>query len=97
MRGAKTDERLIASLRTSTTKEKVEDTFKKFGITKLEQKINCLDEAMYSPEVFYSAGENINIDHKYELALQMFLKGRWKLFTLYQKIEPELKQNVHTR
>jgi hypothetical protein len=48
------DKRVVASLRESDTKEKVEDTFKTFNISKTEDKIKYLDKAMYDPQVFSS-------------------------------------------
>lgn len=83
----KYDERLISSLRVSETKEKVEETFCLFNIANTEEKIAALEEAMYSPRVFYSSGENIKLAHRYELTLGMFLSGSWKLYPVYQQIE----------
>lgn len=81
------DERVVVSLRESTTKDKVEDTFKTFGISDTSEKISYLDKAMYSPKVFYSSGEEETlVEHKYDLALQMFLEGSWKLYSYYEKM-----------
>lgn len=80
------DKRVVVSLRESDTKEKVEDTFKTFNISKTEDKIKYLDMAMYDPQVFYSSGEKTALEHKYELALQMFLDGSWKLYSYYEKL-----------
>ncbi|CEM62216.1 hypothetical protein DWQ65_03200 [Treponema phagedenis] len=81
------DQRIVVSLRESKTKEKIEDTFKTFNIQDIQEKTAYLDEAMYSPEVFYSSGEErITPEHKYELALQMFLEGSWKLYSYYEKL-----------
>lgn len=80
------DERLIVSLRETTTREKVEDSFNKFAVTDLSEKIEYLDKAMYSPQVFYSSGENTNLADRYELTLQVFLKGSWKLQEYYAKL-----------
>ena len=80
------DDRLIVSLRETTTRENVEDSFNKFSVTDLNEKIAYLDKAMYSPQVFYSSGENTRIEDRYELALQIFLKGSWKLQEYYAKL-----------
>ena len=81
------DKRVVVSLRESDTQEKVEDTFKTFGVLDMSEKIDYLDKAIYSPQVFYSSGEEeTQIEHKYELALQMFLKGRWKLYSYYKTL-----------
>ena len=80
------DERLIAILRKSTTEFEVEDSFIKFNVSSCEDKIAYLNKAMYSPQTFYSAGSEIPVTQKYELALQMFLAGTWKLYTYYEKL-----------
>ena len=80
------DSRLIASLRATATRDHVEDSFNKFSVTDLSEKIEYLDKAMYSPQVFYSSGENTSIEDRYELALQVFLKGSWKLQEYYAKL-----------
>jgi hypothetical protein len=80
------DERLIVSLRETRTRENVEDSFNKFSVTDLNEKMEYLEKAMYSPLVFYSSGENTSLEDRYELALQVFLKGSWKLQEYYAKL-----------
>lgn len=80
------DERLIAILRKSTTEFEVEDSFIKFNVSSCEDKIKYLNEAMYSPQTFYSAGSELPLEQRYALALQMFLAGTWKLYTYYEKL-----------
>ena len=80
------DSRLIASLRKSTTREIVEDTFSKFDVADLNEKIAYLDKAMYSTQVFYTIGKNTNLAELYEVVLQVFLKGSWKLQEYYESL-----------
>lgn len=80
------DSRLIASLRKSTTREIVEDTFSKFDVADLNEKIAYLDKAMCSTQVFYTIGKNTNLAELYEVILQVFLKGSWKLQEYYEKL-----------
>lgn len=80
------DSRLIASLRESTTREIVEDTFSKFDVADLNEKIAYLDKAMYSTQVFYTIGKNTNLAELYEVVLQVFLKGSWKLQEYYESL-----------
>ena len=80
------DSRLIASLRKSTTREIVEDTFSKFDVADLNEKIAYLDKAMYSTQVFYTVGKNTNLAELYEVVLQVFLKGSWKLQEYYERL-----------
>ena len=44
---------LILQLRKTENKQQVEDLFKKEGITKLGDKKNYLDWAMYAPSTFF--------------------------------------------
>lgn len=81
------DSRLIASLRKSTTREIVEDTFSKFDVANLNEKIAYLDKAMYSTQVFYTVGKNTNLAELYEVVLQVFLKGSWKLQEYYERLD----------
>lgn len=81
------DSRLIASLRKSTTREIVEDTFSKFDVADLNEKIAYLDKAMYSTQVFYTVGKNTNLAELYEVILQVFLKGSWKLQEYYERLD----------
>ena len=80
------DKRIVGALRDATTREAVEDVFKRFEIHKTELKTQYLKEAMHNPQVFFSSGDATSTEHKYELILQMLLAGSWKLYDYYEKL-----------
>lgn len=82
----KVNNQLLGALQNSITESEVDDCFNRFNVTDYEDKIDYLNTAMYSPQTFFSSGEKISLAQKYELTLQMFLAGTWRLYTYYEKL-----------
>jgi hypothetical protein len=68
---------MIRAIRGSSTKPILEDVFNKFGVVETQAKVEALKEAMYNPEVFFSAGE-LDTEQQYEALMGVFLLGVWK-------------------
>jgi len=86
MRELKTKHReLIKALRVCKARFAVEDMFVRFGIKSPATKYAALHMAMYNPIVFYE-GKSENPEVKYELQLQIFLTGTWRLNKVYDKM-----------
>ena len=78
---------LILRLREAKDKQQVEDLFKEEGITKIGDKKNYLDWAMYAPSTFFSSrSETIPKEAIYELTLEVFAAKNWKLHELYSQL-----------
>ncbi len=78
---------LILQLREAKDKQQVEDLFKENGITKIGDKKNYLDWAMYAPSTFFSSfSETISKEAIYELTLEVFAAKNWKLHELYAQL-----------
>ena len=86
MNNKKINTPLVGALQKSTTKDDVSNCFRLFDVTEYKDKIDYLNIAMYSPQTFFSSGTEISLEQKYELTLQMFLAGTWKLYTYYEKL-----------
>ena len=78
------DKVVIGALREATDRKSIENIFNRFDITTYEDKSAYLIEAMHNPELFFSNGENVILQQKYELILQMFLTFSWKLYNYYE-------------
>ncbi|MCQ2086561.1 MAG: hypothetical protein MJZ37_00595 [Bacilli bacterium] len=70
--------RVIGALSYCTTRESIADTFDKFEVKELSQKIEYLNQCMGADETFFSGGDELNEEVKYELTLQMFELGEWR-------------------
>ncbi|MGL4981630.1 MAG: hypothetical protein ACRC4W_02015 [Treponemataceae bacterium] len=75
----------IGALRACQARSGIEETFTRFEISNIEEKMNLLQEAMYNPTMFFSTGE-VSLSDKYESIVQLFLIGKWRLYTAYQQL-----------
>lgn len=78
MEEEKTKPVLISALAACTTRDLLDDTFFRYNANDLEFCIECMNECMGNPKTFFSQGEEISVDDRYELTVQMFLIGAWK-------------------
>lgn len=70
---------LVSGLKACTTRNVLEDTFKRYDVNDFAERIECLNKCMGDPKTFFSAGEDLDIKNKYELTVEMFLTGAWKI------------------
>jgi hypothetical protein len=76
---------LVGALERCDTKELVEDTFSRFGVSDYSPKTDHLVEAMGKPELFFSDGAK-DVEGCYATVLSMFLTGEWKMNKLYERM-----------
>jgi len=79
-----TNKIVVGALQQCESKELVEDTFIRFGISDYSPKTNHLVEAMGNPELFFSES-SIDCESRYATVLSMFLTGEWKMNKLYER------------
>lgn len=77
-----TNKVLVGALQQCDTKELLDDTFSKFGISDYSQKTIHLIEAMGNPTIFFS---DDSIESRYSTVLSMFLTGEWKMDKFYDR------------
>jgi len=78
---------VVGALKECGSREDIEDVFKRFDINDPPVRIDRLNDCMGNPQTFFSTGE-ISIEDKYELTIQMFLTGSWKLAEYYNRLKP---------
>jgi hypothetical protein len=83
--GGEKNKIVIGALKECTTRVSLEETFKLYNITDTQQRIDKLNQCMGNPQTFFSSDE-ISIDDKYELTIQMFLTMSWKLNEIYDRM-----------
>jgi hypothetical protein len=76
---------VIGALKECTARASLEETFKLYNITDVEERIDKLNRCMGNPQTFFSS-DKISINDKYELTIQMFLTMSWKLNEIYDRI-----------
>jgi hypothetical protein len=79
------DKIVIGALKECTTRESIEDTFKRYEITDTQEKIEKLNRCMGDPQTFFSSGK-VSLEETYELTIQMFLTMSWKLNEMYDRM-----------
>jgi hypothetical protein len=79
-------DRIVGALKACTTKEIIEDTFARFDVSVLGERIDILNRCMGNPQTFFSSGDSISVENKYELTIQMFLTMSWKMNELYERM-----------
>jgi hypothetical protein len=79
------DKIIIGALKECTSRETIEDTFRRFQLTDLQEQIDRLNDCMGNPETFFSS-EEVSLKNKYELTIQMFLTMSWKLNEIYDRL-----------
>ena len=80
------DNRIIAAMRSCNTKEQVEDTFYRFGVTDMQEKQRYLIYAMYAPAFFFSSTKPLTQRQIYECLICNFIQGSWRLTPLYEEL-----------
>jgi hypothetical protein len=81
----KNREAAIAAIRTCRTRESLEDMLDRFDIADGREAVKCLNECMYSPEVFY-ASKPSDVNVELEFTKQIFLTGKWRLNEYYDRM-----------
>lgn len=77
---------IIGALRAAKTEKDVEKIFYDYKKESFKDKICCLEEAMYSPKIFFSSGEVNDDEKKYKILLDAFIVGKWRLYEQYIKL-----------
>ena len=80
------DKRIIGALRECKNKEEIEDTFNRFRITDSAKKQRYLSYAMYAPSIFFSSFQPLTEDAVYQMTLEAFTAGHWRLTPFYEKL-----------
>ena len=73
------NEILIRSLYPCNTEQLLNEVFESRKVENKEQRINFMIDCMGNPKTFFSTGENISLEDRYSITVQMFLSGAWKL------------------
>jgi hypothetical protein len=71
-------EPMIGAIRKCGTRSLLDSMFSKFSVVDTQAKIDALKEAMYDPEVFFSTGDEADVNQQYETLVGAFLSGVWK-------------------
>jgi hypothetical protein len=79
------DKIVIGALKECTTRASIEDTFDRFNITDIQERIGKLNQCMGDPQTFFSSGK-VSLEETYELTIQMFLTMSWKLNEIYDRM-----------
>jgi hypothetical protein len=79
------DKIVIGALKECTTRESIEDTFKRYDITDTQEQIDKLNQCMGNPQTFFSSGK-VSLEDALELTIQMFLTMSWKLNEIYDRM-----------
>ena len=80
------DKRIIGALRECKTKEEIEDTFNRFRISDSAKKQRYLSYAMYAPSIFFSSFQPLTEDAVYQMTLEAFTAGHWRLIPFYETL-----------
>ena len=78
------DNILIWALKGCSSRASVEETLTLYKVKDKAERIDRLNDCMGNPQTFFSS--DINTDDKYELTIQMFLSGSWKLSEIYDRL-----------
>jgi len=79
------DNIVIGALKGCSSRESIEDIFTLFKIDDKTVRIDKLNDSMGNPQTFFSSNK-ISVDDEYELTIQMFLTGSWKLSEYYERL-----------
>ena len=79
------DKIVIGALKECSSRESIEDTFSLFQIGDKKARVGRLNDSMGNPQTFFSS-DKISVDDEYELTVQMFLTGSWKLSEYYNRL-----------
>jgi hypothetical protein len=78
------DKIIVGALKGCSSRVSVEDTFDLYSIEEKSERIDKLNICMGNPQTFFS--NEVSVDAKYELTIQLFLTGSWKLSEIYDRI-----------
>jgi hypothetical protein len=81
----KNKEAAVAAIRTCKTKETLEDILRRFEIKETREAIDCLNECMYNPRIFFSK-KPVSVEDELEFTKQIFLTGTWRLNEYYDRM-----------
>jgi hypothetical protein len=81
----KNKEAAIAAIRTCKTRTALDAELERFEIADTQETIDCLNECMYNPEIFYSA-KPVTSEDELEFTKQVFLTGTWRLNEYYERM-----------
>jgi hypothetical protein len=76
---------ITKELATCESKAGVEKLWKAHKITAYPEKTKMLRECMGNPMTFYLPGKKIDAASEYEVELEIFLLGEWRIIDLYKK------------
>jgi hypothetical protein len=79
------DKIITGALKECTTRESIEDTFKRYGIADTQDQIDKLNHAMGNPQTFFTP-DDVSLEDTLELTIQMFLTMSWRVNEIYDKI-----------
>jgi hypothetical protein len=79
------DKIVIGALKECTTRASIEDTFKRYDIADIQERIDKLNGCMRNPQTFFSS-DKVPPEDTYELTIQMFLTMSWKLNEIYDRM-----------
>jgi len=80
-------EAAIAAIRTCKTLDSLDRMLRRFDLTDSQEIISCLNECMYSPDVFRHPGDEVSVDEEVETTKQIFLTGVWRISELYERMK----------
>ena len=78
-------EDVITETRSCDTRDKLDKTLNRHGITDTQEIIDFLNECMYSPQVFYSLKPK-KLEDELEFTKQIFLTRTWKINEYYERM-----------
>jgi len=79
------DKIIVGALKECSSRESIENVFNLFKIDDKADRISRLNDCMGNPQTFFSS-DKISIEDEYELTIQMFLTGSWKLSEYYRRL-----------
>jgi hypothetical protein len=79
------DKIIVGALKECGSRESIENIFNLFGIDDKSGRVGRLNDCMGNPQTFFSS-DKISIEDEYELTIQMFLTGSWKLSEYYERL-----------
>ena len=78
------DNIIVGALKGCSSRASVEETFELYKVEDKSERIARLNDRMGNPQTFFSS--DMSTDDKYELTVQMFLNGSWKLSEIYDRL-----------
>ncbi|MDR0556767.1 MAG: hypothetical protein LBG43_02705 [Treponema sp.] len=81
----KNKEAAVAAIRTRKTREILDDMLARFEIMETREAIECLNERMYNPQIFFST-KPLSPEDELEFTKQVFLTGTWRLNEYYERM-----------